>query len=58
MIQLVGRGFESRKPALVAPLFLAAGVYFTLGLKLDLREEVERLVPRHLPDAAAVSPSA
>jgi uncharacterized membrane protein YGL010W len=61
IVQLIGHVFEGRKPALVdnflqvlvAPLFLAAEVYFALGLKQDLKAEVERLVPRHLPAASA-----
>jgi uncharacterized membrane protein YGL010W len=63
VVQLIGHAFEGRKPALVdnflqvlvAPLFLAAEVYFALGLKQDLKAEVERLVPQHLPVQAAVT---
>ena len=64
VFQLVGHVFEGRKPALVdnflqvliAPLFLAAEVYFALGLRPELKAEVERLVPQHLPQAAALQP--
>jgi len=58
IVQLIGHAFEGRKPALVdnflqvlvAPLFLAAEVYFALGMKQDLKAEVARLVPQHLPE--------
>lgn len=61
ILQLVGHVFEGRRPALVdnfwqvfiAPLFLMAEVFFALGLKRELRDEVERLYPSHLPAAAA-----
>lgn len=50
ILQLVGHGYEGRKPALVdnlfqifvAPIFLAAEVFFALGLKKDLHERVQR----------------
>jgi uncharacterized membrane protein YGL010W len=50
-LQLWGHVFEGRKPALadnlfqifVAPIFLAAEVFFALGYKPALRREVERL---------------
>jgi uncharacterized membrane protein YGL010W len=49
-LQLWGHAFEGRKPALVdnlfqifvAPIFLAAEVFFALGLKPTLHEEVQR----------------
>ena len=49
-LQLVGHAYEGRKPALVdnlfqifvAPIFLAAEVFFALGYKPGLREEVQR----------------
>ena len=49
-LQLVGHVFEGRKPALadnlfqifVAPIFLAAEVFFALGYKPKLHEEVQR----------------
>jgi len=49
-LQLWGHVFEGRKPALVdnlfqifvAPIFLAAEVFFALGYKPALRERVER----------------
>ena len=52
IIQLVGHYFEGRKPALadnlfqifVAPIFLAAEVFFALGKKRELHEAVERRV--------------
>jgi uncharacterized membrane protein YGL010W len=48
ILQLVGHGFEGRKPALadnlfqifVAPLFLAAEVFFALGYKPGLHKSV------------------
>jgi uncharacterized membrane protein YGL010W len=48
ILQLVGHGFEGRKPALtenlfqifVAPLFLVAEVFFALGYKPALRERM------------------
>lgn len=50
ILQLVGHVYEGRKPALVdnlfqifvAPIFLAAEVFFALGLKRDLHERVQR----------------
>ncbi|HEU4441719.1 MAG TPA: Mpo1-like protein [Burkholderiales bacterium] len=50
ILQLVGHGFEGRKPALadnlfqifVAPIFLAAEVFFALGYKPDLHQRVQR----------------
>lgn len=62
IIQLVGHGvWEKRKPALasnlfqvfVSPIFLVAEVFFALGLKRDVYDEVERLVPGHMPGADA-----
>jgi uncharacterized membrane protein YGL010W len=49
-LQLWGHVYEGRKPALVdnlfqvfvAPIFLAAGVFFALGYKPRLHEEVQR----------------
>ena len=49
ILQLVGHVFEGRKPALadnlfqifVAPIFLAAEVFFALGYKRDLKQRVE-----------------
>jgi uncharacterized membrane protein YGL010W len=49
-LQLWGHAFEGRKPALVdnlfqifvAPIFLAAEVFFALGYKPKLHEEVQR----------------
>ena len=49
-LQLVGHVYEGRKPALVdnlfqifvAPVFLAAEVFFALGYKPGLHEEVQR----------------
>jgi uncharacterized membrane protein YGL010W len=48
ILQLVGHGFEGRKPALVdnlfqifvAPIFLAAEVFFALGYKPELQRRV------------------
>ena len=50
ILQLVGHGFEGRKPALadnlfqifVAPIFLAAEVFFALGYKPRLHEAVQK----------------
>jgi uncharacterized membrane protein YGL010W len=50
ILQLVGHGFEGRRPALadnlfqifVAPIFLAAEVFFALGYKPRLHENVQR----------------
>ena len=50
ILQLVGHVFEGRKPALVdnlfqifmAPIFLAAEVFFALGYKPKLHAEVQR----------------
>jgi uncharacterized membrane protein YGL010W len=50
ILQLVGHGFEGRRPALadnlfqifVAPIFLAAEAFFALGYKPDLHQRVQR----------------
>ena len=50
ILQLAGHVFEGRRPALadnlfqifVAPIFLAAEVFFALGYKPRLKEEVQR----------------
>ena len=50
ILQLVGHVFEGRKPALaenlfqifVAPIFLAAEVFFALGLKQELHARVQK----------------
>jgi uncharacterized membrane protein YGL010W len=50
ILQLVGHGFEGRKPALadnlfqifVAPIFLAAEVFFALGYKPGLHQRVNQ----------------
>ncbi len=50
ILQLVGHGFEGRKPALadnlfqifVAPIFLAAEVFFALGYKPQLHQQVQQ----------------
>lgn len=52
IVQLIGHYFEGRKPALadnlfqvfVAPLFLMAELFFALGLKRQLHDEVIRRV--------------
>ncbi len=49
ILQLIGHGFEGRRPALVdnvfqifvAPIFLAAEVFFALGYKPELRERIK-----------------
>ncbi len=59
IIQLVGHGFEGRKPALVdnliqifiAPVFLVAETAFALGLRRRLAEEVEGRWRDYLPPA-------
>jgi len=51
-VQLLGHHFEGNRPALldnlfhtlVAPAFLAAELLFALGLRRELREEVERRI--------------
>ena len=53
VLQLVGHVFEGRRPALtdnlfqifVAPIFLAAEVFFALGYKPALHEAVQRRAP-------------
>jgi len=60
ILQLVGHVFEGRKPALVdnlfqifiAPLFLAAEVFFALGYKPRLHEAVQERA-RKMRGAAA-----
>jgi uncharacterized membrane protein YGL010W len=50
IVQLVGHGFEGRKPALadnlfqifVAPIFLAAEVFFALGYKPALHQRINQ----------------
>lgn len=52
IIQLVGHKFEGNRPALasnlfqsfVSPFFLTAEIFFALGKKLDLHEQIERIV--------------
>jgi len=54
ILQLVGHGFEGRRPALtdnlfqifVAPIFLAAEVFFALGYKPQLHTAVEQRAQR------------
>lgn len=49
ILQLIGHGFEGRKPALVdnlfqifvAPMFLMAEIFFALGLRRELHDEME-----------------
>jgi uncharacterized membrane protein YGL010W len=53
IIQLIGHYFEGKKPALVdnimqvfnAPLFLAMEIAFALGLRSDLRGDIEASKP-------------
>lgn len=60
IIQLVGHGFEGRKPALVdnlvqifiAPVFLVAETAFALGLRRNLAKEVEGRWRDYLPPGA------
>jgi uncharacterized membrane protein YGL010W len=60
IVQLIGHRFEGNKPALtanlfqtlVSPIFLTAEIFFALGLKRGLQEEVERrIVTRDFPGA-------
>ncbi len=60
IFQLVGHGvWEKRRPALmsnlfqvfVAPIFLVAEVFFALGLKKAVRDEVEVLSKQHAPSS-------
>ena len=54
ILQLIGHGFEGRRPALtdnlfqifVAPIFLAAEVFFALGYKPQLHTAVEQRAQR------------
>ena len=58
-LQLLGHVFEGRRPALVSnlfqalvgPMFLAAEVFFALGLRRDLKDRVERVVRETYPPA-------
>lgn len=60
ILQLVGHAFEGRRPALVdnvfqifvAPIFLAAEVFFALGYKPELRQRLK------LNSAARTAPRA
>ena len=60
IVQLIGHWFEGNKPALtanlfqtlVSPIFLTAELFFAMGLKRGLQEEVERrIVTRQFPGA-------
>lgn len=60
IVQLIGHWFEGNKPALtanlfqtlVSPIFLTAELFFALGFKRGLQEEVERrIVTRDFPGA-------
>ena len=59
--QFLGHKFEGKKPAFMddlsglmdGPLFLVMEVFFALGLKGDLHEEVERRVASPEPPAGA-----
>jgi len=61
LIQLIGHAFEGRKPALadnlfqvfIAPMFLMAEVFFALGRKRDLHDEMESRWVKY----AAVTPA-
>ena len=61
VVQLIGHKFEGNRPALldnlfqtlVSPIFLTAEIFFALGLKRGLQEEVERrIVTRDFPGAS------
>ncbi|HEX6530015.1 MAG TPA: Mpo1-like protein [Burkholderiales bacterium] len=64
ILQLVGHVFEGRKPALadnlfqifVAPIFLAAEVFFALGYKPQLHERVVQLSRAHRADSSSSLP--
>ena len=64
ILQLVGHVFEGRKPALadnlfqifVAPIFLAAEVFFALGYKPQLHERVVQLSRAHMADSSSSLP--
>ena len=59
ILQLVGHGFEGRRPALtdnlfqifVAPIFLCAEIFFALGYKPGLQRAVEERTRRMRPGA-------
>jgi uncharacterized membrane protein YGL010W len=60
IVQLIGHRFEGNKPALtanlfqtlVSPIFLTAELFFALGFRRSLQEEVERrIVTRDFPGA-------
>jgi uncharacterized membrane protein YGL010W len=65
ILQLVGHGFEGRKPALadnlfqifVAPIFLAAEVFFALGYKPHLHQKVQQLAQLRRAQSAESSNS-
>ena len=58
LLQLVGHGFEGRRPALldnllqifIAPIFLIAEVFIALGLKRDLAAAVAAKCPRYMAE--------
>jgi uncharacterized membrane protein YGL010W len=60
ILQLAGHAFEGRRPALadnlfqvfVAPIFLAAEVFFALGWRRDLRDRVLQLSRAHSADSS------
>ncbi len=59
-LQLLGHVYEGRRPALlsnlfqalIGPMFLIAEVSFALGLRLDLRDRVERAIRETGPPAS------
>jgi uncharacterized membrane protein YGL010W len=63
IIQLVGHGFEGRKPALadnlfqifIAPIFLCAEIFFALGYKPALHAAVQRRALNMRKEAASGS---
>ncbi len=66
VFQLVGHGFEGRKPALldnlvqifVAPVFLMSEIWFALGLRQELRAAVADRAPRYFETARDRHPAA
>lgn len=59
-LQIWGHVYEGRRPALlsnlfqalIGPMFLMAEIFFALGLRLDLRDRVERAINETYPQFA------
>ena len=62
-LQLWGHVYEGRRPALlsnlfqalIGPMFLAAEVFFALGLRQDLKDKVEQVIRETWPEFAESS---